>query len=374
MPDILRPGGDRLSDVVVTRVGPDGIDALLDLPHRIEGGTPGFVAPLREVVRRELSGATVPGGAIQPFLCERRGAPVACAVARVSPRLADGPGAPVGQVGHLTCADDPEAARALLEAMFSWLRTRGARRVLAPMNGGVHLGHRAMVEGFGSPPFLLEPRNPPWIPRLLEGAGLAIVHRWRTWELGREALGPLAARLDAIGRRGAPGARVEWLDTAADPAGALERVHSLLDRAWTGNVAWAPITLGELAASFGVLLPLMPPRHAAVLVDPEGRDLGFGFMVPDWIDEVRALDGDVSGWGRWMGRARAARVIAHTVAMVPEARGRAAGARLVAAGVAAALDHGYASLVFPLTTERFRHWDHVLPPPTRAYALYGRSL
>jgi len=363
-----------VSDPIVRPAGPDELDLLLDLPARVEGREPGFVPPLREAVRRELQGAAVPGGAIQPFLCLRGGEPVGRAAALLSPRLADGPGAPVGQVGHLVLADDAEAARALLEAAFAWLRARGARRVLAPMNGGVHLAHRAMVEGFERAPFLLEPRNPRFVPRLLEGAGLVPFHEWRTWEVGRGALGPLAERLEAIGRRGAPGARVEFLDTAADPAGALARVHALLDRAWAGHVGWAPITLGELAASFGALLPLMPARHAAVLRDGGGRDLGFGFMYPDWIDEVRALGGDAAGWGSWMGRARPRRVVAHTVAMIPEARGRAAGARLVAAGLRSALEHGYEELVFPLTAETFRHWDHALPPPTRRYALYGRSL
>lgn len=363
-----------MSDLVVTPAGADGLEPLLDLPLLFEGGEPGFVPPLREAVRRELLGAALPGGAIQPFLCRRAGEPVGRLSAIVNPRLADGPGAPVGQLGHLCCADDPAALRALLDAALAWLRARGARRVLAPMNGGVHLGHRLLVEGFERAPFLLEPRNPRWLPRLLEGAGFAPVHRWRTWEVGREAIAPLAARLEAVGRRGARDARLEWLDTAGDPAGALARVHALLDRAWAGHVGWAPISLAELAASFGPLLPLMPPRHAAVLVAPSGQDLGFGFMFPDWIDEVRALGGDAAGWGRWMGRARATRVVAHTVAMIPEARGRAAGARLVAAGLRSARDHGYAELVFPLTTETFRHWDHVLPPSTRAYALYGRSL
>lgn len=330
--------------------------------------------PLRDALRRELAGAAVPGGAIQPFLCTRGGEAVGCASAIVNPRLADAPGTPVGQVGHFVCADDREAAAALFDAAFAWLRARGARRVLAPMNGGVHLAHRLLVSGFEQAPFLLEPRNPRWVPALFEAAGFSVVHRWKTWEVERAAFAPLRERLAAVGRRGGPGTRIEWLDTGADPRGALARVHALLDLAWAGHVGWAPITLGELAASFGALLPLLPPHHLAVLVDASGRDLGFGFMFPDWIDEVRALRGDASGWGRWMGTATARRVVAHTVAMIPEARGHATGARLVEAGLASALAHGYASLVFPLTTESFRFWEHVLPPATRVYALYGRSL
>ena len=88
---------------------------------------------------------------------------------------------------------------------------------------------------------------------------------------------------------------------------------------------------------------------------------------------MRRLGGDASGWGRWMGSAKASRVVAHTVAMIPEARGLAAGALVVAAGLETAAAQGYRSLVFPLTTETFHFWEHVLPPATREYALYGRG-
>jgi hypothetical protein len=359
---------------LVTPVGGAELERFLDLPALVEGADPAFVPPLREAVRRELGGAAVPGGALQPFLVSRDGRPVGRAAALVNPRLQDG-GAPVGQVGYLSVADDAEAVGALLAACEGWLRGRGARRVLAPMNGGVHLAHRALVAGFDRPPFLLEPRNPRWLPGLLLGAGYGPVHRWRSWELGRDVFAPLQRRLAAIGRRAAHAAEVLWLDTARDPSGSLARVYALLDRAWSGHVGWAPISLEEFAASVGVLLPLLPPRHAAVLVGRDGRDLGFGFMMPDWIDEVRALRGDASGWGRWMGTARLPRrAIAHTVAMIPEARGLGAGAALIAGSLGSALEQGYEEIVFPLTTETFRFWNHALPAPTREYVLYGKAI
>jgi hypothetical protein len=365
---------EDLEAPIVRTAGPDALDALLDVPARVEGAEPGFVLPLREVVGRELRGAAVPGGSLQPFLVHRGGLPLGRLAAIVNPRLVDESGAPMGQVGHFACADDPEASRALFQAAFAWLRARGARRLLAPMNGGVHLAHRLLVSGFEHAPFLLEPRNPPWYPALFEAAGLEVVHRWKTWEITREAFAPLRDRMLALGRRGGRGSRLEWLDTAGDPRGTLGRVHALLDLAWSGHVGWAPITLDELAATFGTLLPLLPSHHAVVLVDGAGRDLGFGFMFPDWIDEVRKLRGDASGWARWMGTARATRGVAHTVAMIPDARGLAAGALVVAAGLESAMAHDYRSLVFPLTTETFHYWEHVLPPATRTYALYGREL
>ena len=116
------------------------------------------------------------------------------------------------------------------------------------MNGGVHLAHRLLVYGFEHAPFLLEPRNPRWYPALFEAAGFAVVHRWKTWEIERNAFTPLRDRMLALGRRGGRGTRLDWLDTAGDPQGCLARVRSC--STWRGpatsaglpspSPSWAP--------------------------------------------------------------------------------------------------------------------------------------
>ncbi len=347
-----------------------GVERFLDVAGAVEAAEPGFIPPIRAAVRAEVLGRAAPGGELQAFVCERDGRAVGRVAALIVPRLVDASGAPLGQLGFYACADDAEASRVTLEVGLAWLRARGARAAVAPMNGGVHRAHRVMTRGCERAPFLLEPRNPPWYPAQLVAAGFAPVHRWTTYELARAKLAPLRAVLRRLARR-APGLEVEFVE--AVPA-ALPRFHALLDRVWAGHPGWAPISLDELGETFGALLPLLRPRHLAVLVDDGGRDVGIGFMFPDWADEVRALGGDASGWGRWMDRGRARRVVAHTVAVVPEVRGSAAGAKVIAAALDVAIDAGYESLVFPLTVETFRFWDHRRLAPTREYALYGRQL
>jgi hypothetical protein len=101
--------------------------------------------------------------------------------------------------------------------------------------------------------------------------------------------------------------------------------------------------------------------------------VGFGYMVPDWIEEVRALHGDASGWGRWGGGALPRRVILHTLALAPEARRGTAVAALAAAGLRSALEAGYERFLMALTREDFRaHVRHLRA--TRTYALFGRAL
>ena len=53
------------------------------------------------------------------------------------------------------------------------------------VGGWAHRLHRFMVRGFERAPFLFEPRNPPYYPRLFEANGFAPVHRWYSYEISR---------------------------------------------------------------------------------------------------------------------------------------------------------------------------------------------
>lgn len=347
-------------------LGPDGLPRFMALERSLRQGDPTWVAPLEAPLRLELSGQHAFGryGRQRLFLCEDgAGRPLGRVAAIVNPRL---PG--LGQVGHFEAVDDDEVARGLLDAATVWLAEQGAREVWGPMTGGAHRPHRFMTAGFERPPFLLEPRNPPSYPRLFERQGFRRVHTWRTWELPVERLAAWTGRL---GRS----EHTEVALDARDPATTLPRLHRLLDRAWAGHPGYAPLDPDELVEGFGGLLAVMPPRHVGVIVDGAGRDVGLGFMFPDWIDEVRALDGDVAGWGRWLaeGRPLPPRLVLHTFAFVPEARGTGAAAALLRHAAAQAEADGYREAIVALVTEDLRALRR-LGPATREYALFARPL
>jgi hypothetical protein len=353
----------------VIAVAPGGVDAFVDATFELHEGDPEWIPPLREAERAGVAGAAVPGGTVRPFLCTRGGRVVGRAAALVNPRLRDRSGVPLGQVGFYDCADDAEAAARLLGAVLDALRREGARAVVGPMDGGAHRRHRLLARGFERAPFLLEPRNPPWHLAHFAAAGFEVVHRWTTYELERPALEALHAELARLARRGT--GHVERPDPRDRRV--LARIHSLLDAAWAGHPGYAPFGLGEFGAAFGPLLAILPAGHLQLLVGDDGADRGYAFLVPDRAAEVRALAGDAAGWGRWPERPLPRRVLGHTVAVAPAARGRAAPFQLIAAGLEQALEAGYDTLVFPLTTERFRFWSHRFPA-TREHVLLGRAL
>jgi hypothetical protein len=359
-----------MREVRVVEAGTGDLESFVELGTALRAADADYSAPLRAAVLAELRHGPGGGGVIQPMLALRGGAPVGRVAALVHPALQEVPGRPLGQVGYYECADDPAAAAALLEAACGWLRGRGLRRAVGPMNGGAHRAFRLLTAGFDTAPHLLEPRTPPRYLDHFEAAGFAPVHRWTAHEPDAgtvAALGRTLRRIAARSRhRTAP---IEERDAAA----VLPRLHRLLDRAWEGYPGYVPTSLEEFARAFGGLLAILPPRHLEVVVGDGGEDLGFGFLLPDWFGPVRALEGDASGWGRWLPGPLPERVVFHTVAVLPEARHGAAAAALMARGCEVALELGYRRFLFALTREDFRSHVRRLPA-TRRYALLGRAL
>jgi hypothetical protein len=69
--------------------------------------------------------------------------------------------------------DDPEAARALLDAAAGWLRERGRDRMVGPMHFTTNDEIGVLIAGHEHPPISLCPWHHPYYQRLFEqGAGM----------------------------------------------------------------------------------------------------------------------------------------------------------------------------------------------------------
>ncbi|MBI4576968.1 MAG: hypothetical protein HY722_11965 [Planctomycetes bacterium] len=356
-------------------IGPARLPEFIDLARRLCRDDPRRVPPLRQVLEVELGGggAFARRGTLQAFLCEEGGRLLGRVAALIHPRLLDVGGAPVGQVGYFECADDEAAAGSLLGAAMGWLRARGCRAAWGPMNGGAHRAHRLMTRGHEGAPFLFEPRNPPYYPRLFEAHGFRPLHRWSSFELDRASVRPVLGVL-ARGARGAE-ARGLCID-ALDPrrgGEVIARLHRILDRVWAGHVGYVPLEADEFAEVFAGVLALMTERNIGVVVDAEGRDLGCGFTYPDRAAEARALDGDAAGWAAVAAGPRPRRVVYHTVAFLPEARRTQAPFLLMERGLRYMVEDGYEEFLVALVTEELGLF-HRVAQPTRDYVLYEREL
>jgi len=343
----------------------------IEFSWAVNGGDPLWVPPLRQKIFHELSGASAFSryGRFALFLCEADGRIAGRIAALVNPRLLGSEGHPLGQLGYFECVDEPAVASALIDAGVEWLRTQQATQVIGPMNGGAHRTHRFLTRGFDRPPFLFEPRNPPYYPGLFERCGFAPIYRWFSYDLSRDQTAERLQHLERVLARRPPPGRIEELETGQSRE-TLARLQRLLDRCWHGHVGYGSIDLDEFAEAFAGALAIMDRGHVSAF-EVDGEDVGFAFIYPDYAEDVRALGGDAEGWGRWLGKSRATRIVVSTSALIPEARRSSAALAQVVWGLQHAVAEDFNDAVVALVVEG---WLSRIGEQTREYALYGRTL
>lgn len=213
------------------------------------------------------------------------------------------------------------------------------RRLRGPLSFTINHEVGAQVSGFGRPPMIRMPRNPPWLPPLLEAAGLQpekdVVAC--TLDLAQERARERARAKLAI-LPGPHRLRLRPL-RLADWSAEVARLAALFNEAWLGNWGFLAITPAEARMIATIMRPVA--RSSVILfAEWDGRPVGVLAMLPN-LEEAR---------GSWRllpallrGRVGSARIA--MLGVVPEVRGTPAGAAaaslLLAQAVTAAEARGW---------------------------------
>jgi GNAT superfamily N-acetyltransferase len=251
-------------------------------------------------------------------------------------------GVEVGHFGWLSCPDDPDAARALLEAASQWLRERGARVARGPLHLGMGEEQGALLEGFDPPPGALLPDNPAYLPALLTRVGASVVHERHGYGWSRHEVPPPPASLRVHG------AGREVVYRTLDPARASSEAASFVaayNASNQGRFGWTPLGLDEARARVRDLLAFGDPR-LIWLAEVRGEAAGVIVAMPELADggapqpagrgplgALRALRGALAG-------RRIERAHVLTVAVDPRFRGLHVGVQLILRAWRTALDLG----------------------------------
>ncbi|MCP3142199.1 GNAT family N-acetyltransferase [Pyxidicoccus xibeiensis] len=294
------------SDVKVTPVR-GGAEKMqfIRFPYGLYKDDPNWVMPL-EMERKDFldpkKNPFFEYGEVELFLARRGGTVVGRIAAIRNPRYQEVHGTKEGFFGLFECVNDAGIARVLLDTAAAWLRERGLDSMLGPANFSSNQDWGVLIDGYGTPPAIMMPHNPPYYSALLETCGLTKAKDLYAFELSSSASPPekvvrIAEKIRQ--REGVTVRPVNMKDLAAE----VERIRSIYNSAWEKNWGFVPFTDAEFDHLAKDLKAIVRPELALV-AEVKGEPVAFSLTVPDANQAIRAANGRLTHFGLPIGLAK----------------------------------------------------------------------
>ena len=275
----------------------------IELPYRLHANEEQWIPPLRIERRLFLSprfNAFFKHGEAELFLARRDGRVVGRISAQIDTAYNEFHENAWGMFGFLELEDDPEAARALLDAAADWLRARGRDRMVGPMDFTMNDESGVLIEGFEREPMVRQAWHPPYYQRLCEEAGLDKAVDTFMWQLhitGRDKVMPIiwemAEQLEP--KHGIRIRKMSRLHLRRD----LDAFAEIYNEAWSRNWGFVPYSKEDLDAYAEELQLVFDRDWFMIASNSEGKTVGMAITIPDVNQVLKKMNGRLLPLGWW---------------------------------------------------------------------------
>jgi GNAT superfamily N-acetyltransferase len=281
------------------------LKGFVKVPFRLHRAHPQWVAPLvferMEFLNREKN-PYFEHAEVELFVAERDGEPVGRISAQVDHRWDEYQGGSDAMFGFFETTEDPEVARALLDAAREFAASKGRSRLLGPMDFTTNDEIGILIEGYELRPMILEPWHPPYYRQLIEAEGFAKTMDVLMWELQfgdlkeGESFDPAihAAAKKALEDEGIAIRNMRKRDMSAE----VRRFMDVYNEAWGDNWGFVPITDAEVEFQAKNLKQVIN-EDWTFMAEKEGEVVGAALTLPDINQVMAKLNGKLLPFG-WL--------------------------------------------------------------------------
>ena len=192
----------RNIEIVPLSRTPANVAQFLQISYSIYEGDPNWVAPLLMDLKKVFTDENplFTHAEMQVWVARRDGHNVGRIAGIADKRLA---AQGQGFYGFFESINDPVVSQGLFTAAIDWVRARGLKTILGPMNPTTNDECGLLINGFDSAPMFMMTYNPPYYIQLTEAAGfrkakdllaydidLATIPMDRLTRIGRKSKGP----------------------------------------------------------------------------------------------------------------------------------------------------------------------------------------
>ncbi len=304
-------------------------EAFFSAPFKVYGPRSPYVSPLRGDLKRFVSqqNPLVSGageGALTYFTAHRGTRVVGRVTAHVHGASNRIHGVAQGYFGYFDCADDGEAARALLGAAEGWCRARGLREIAGNFNLTAMQQIGVVTDGFEHAPYLDQTWSPPHIARLLGENGYTPTFPMATMEVRKLQTAPdmvMGPKQQAV---------LDNPDFAFAPItrGTIEQrldeARLILNASFADNPMFVPVSAEEFTFQAKDMKWVMDRRISAVL-HYKGQPAGCIICVPDlnpFLKRIGSRIGLTTPWHFIRHRMTNTRAVVIFAGVMPELQGQ----------------------------------------------------
>ncbi len=218
-----------------------------------------------------------------------------------------------GFFGFFDTIDDPEVAKALLDAAAHWLRDRGMKRMRGPLSLSINDEMGCLIEGFDMPPMIMMPHHRPYQGGLIEAAGLTKVKDAFAWRYTVGEVPPRARKAhDEV--LAMPEVTFRHIDMKHVDA-EVRTVMDIFNDGWQDNWGFVPLTEAELTKTAqDMKLILRPELTIIVSIDGEPSAVALALpnlneVIPDFSGKLTPVTAAKLIWRLKIQKPRTARLI-----------------------------------------------------------------
>lgn len=186
-----------------------------------------------------------------------------------------------GFFGFFDVENNEATAKALFDEAEKWLKNKGAKKIIGPVNPSTNEHTGLLIEGFDEPPVVMMTYNQPYYLKLIEEQGYQKSVDLLAYHLSTDTVDKrtLLLKETLLGRLNNNGITIRKINLK-DFKNEVERVLSVYNQAWAENTGFVPMTDKEFKY-MAKDLKMILDKDFCLLAEHKGKTIGFALAIPD---------------------------------------------------------------------------------------------
>jgi len=200
-----------------------------------------------------------------------------------------------GFFGFFECVEDYEVAKALLDTVRNWLRSKGMEIMRGPANFSSNEEWGFLLEGFDSPPVFMMTYNPKYYLDFMERYGMRKAKDLYAYFIDKNFPPPQRVVKMAEGIKQKENIRLYSIQMK-DLENEAGKIKAIYNSAWSKNWGFVPMTNEEFDHLVAGLKKVVDP-HLVFIAEVDGKPAGFSLALPNVNQVLRRVNGRLLPFG-----------------------------------------------------------------------------